>query len=422
MNANKLYRRACRVALMMALCSAPVSASPLDGRVRALFDDANGKLAAGRAPEALEVYRKLAVLLTEFEETHAGAMASVMWGQAKCLRALERYGEARAAARESAKLYALSFHPDARRKQQRSETFASEMEALLFGSMSVTCGPPELSAVIELIGPHGNRYRALQCRELKEDLPVGMYQIIGESPDGLQATDEALVRGNRKTTVHLEFPAGLRVNGVGGYPVYIDDVPIGGLPAGRDDLTPGYHTIRVELPDQAPFIETKKFPPGERIELTVTPTERPVALPRIYVPPPEPDDELRAALPWVLGVGALSVGAIGGVFLYNAASAEDRAHSYAASYARACPLTEDGTRPAGLRCDQELLESTRIAGERALDEARLDRTIGWVAIGASAALLGAATWTFIDAWPAPIGRLDVSLDGTGAALWLTGEF
>lgn len=388
----------------------------MKARILTLSEQAFDACTQGRANEGIELFYKAKHLIVEIDGETSEEAAINMGNIAVCLDKAQRYKEAERAYRKASDLYA---DPE---KRKIAIGKAEAMRAMLFGSLSITCNDRSDRARVQLIGPDNTKYQPFPCRQTKAGLPIGRYHILGISGVGLQVTEDGHVTGNRKTTVHLEFPAGLRVNGIGGYPVYIDDVPIGGLPAGRDDLTPGRHTVRVELPDQAPFIDEVDIPPGERIELTVTPTERPVTLPRVYVPPPEPDDELRAALPWVLGVGALSVGAIGGVFLYNAESAEDLAHTYAGRYARACPLTEDGTRPAGPRCDQDLLQSNREAGEQALDEARLDRTIGWIAVGTSVALLGAATWTFIDAWPAPIGRLDVSLDGTGAALWLTGEF
>lgn len=396
----------------------PTDADAIYDRPFELAAAADRAYAAGRRAEALRLYQRAEVLLLEPGTDSPDARALIYRNMGRCLESLERHAEAMRAFERAADLYTDPV------KSSTAKALAKEMHALLFGDLTTKCGDAPVDRIrVELFGPDGSARPGRRCGEAWQDLPVGTYRVVGITDDDLRAEQTAEVLGRQTTTVQLRFKGGFEVRGPDGLPVTIDDQPAGALPYRRDHIDPRRYRVRVDYPGDPPFTETIDVRPGRR-ETIIAPSA--TEAPSLFIAAPvalrEADDELRAMLPWVLAAGAIGAGAIGGVFLYSGENNEDKAARAHSLYRAECPQEPIIASSIEASCDIEKFPDQRRRIGDLRDIAVADRTIGYIAIGTSAALLGAATWFLVDDWPAAIGRVEVGADDSGASLLYRGEF
>lgn len=366
---------------------------------------------AGHYEQALTYYRRVEALLAEGGDDTTDEVGLNSWNIGRCLEHLERYDEAMTAFESAAERYHLA------EKKAAARSKAQEMRTHLYGALTVTCDAPRDRTRVELIGPGNTPRPGRACGEAWDELPVGPYLVIGITDDDLRVEERIELLGRHTKSIHLRFPGAIEIRGPEGLPVTIDDRPAGPLPLRRDGLEPRKWRIRVDYAAGPPFTHTVTVPAGQRVSIVVPRPDAPQpAFALVPVTPLDRDDDLRAMLPWVFTAGAIGAGAIGSVFLYSGETNEDKAAAAHALYRAECSPAPDA------RCDPDRFGELRERVRSLSGVAVTDRTIGWISVGLSVALLGAATWTLIDDWPAAIGRVEIGGDDHGASFLYRGDF
>lgn len=401
----------------------PVEAqTPSLAEFESMLRDAQMLRRNAKCPDALRLLERAESILIDLKNADSSYAATIFESRGYCLASMGRPVEAEAALRKAAELYHA--YPEPR---DRVLDEADRLHRRHYGTLHVTCDAPSGIASIGVEGLDGSTLPEQDCGSIWPDVPIGLYTIVGTAERGIRVQEATDVRpGPEKTIVRLSFPATLEVDGPRGLPVKIDGPVVGEIPLVWEGIPPNKtYDVEIELPGGPAYRRTVRLHPGRWVELKVQDTSEPAAPAPALRPTVVDDsaddsaDDLRIMLPWALVAGAVGAGALGGVFLYRGERAEDDAGSALKAYDALCPD------PEPLNCgpdQQQQLKVHHRRGDAALEDALTDRTAGWIAIGTSAALLGAATWLLLDTWPASLGVVGIEPADGGASLRLRGTF
>ncbi len=335
-------------------------------RAEALYDQ-------GRYVEALVAYRA-----AEPHGAALGDLAGLRFMIARCLQQLEHADEAIFAFERYLEL------PDEPTTKARARDYIEALRAKLPATIRVACEGGELLVALE-----GTVRSA--CPAIFSRLPPGPQRVVAYAGD--RAIDERTVEMAAGETKEVAFAAPGRLNVRSPHPtarILVDGTRAGEGALAGYVVAAGEHTVVIEAAGLPTWKRDVTVGAGQTVQVSADVTA---------------EDGGPGPLPWIAGGASLAVAAGGVALLLGASDAADDARAAQRRYDEATSADD--------------AESARDDVVAADEDARLRRTLGYVALGAAAAGVAASVWLFLDGDEASAAV--VPLEG-GAALGWSGRW